>query len=163
MIIGAHIMLQSTDDDADKAFLAEVLGLDYVDAGNGFLLFGVPPAEIAVHESGQNDVHQLFLMCEDIEDFVDAMMARGIAFTEPRNQGWGTVTEVTLPGGGKLGVYEPHHARPKHAAPKARRKGGRPAAKKAARRAAGKAPARRGAARKAAAKAKPRKKARKRR
>jgi hypothetical protein len=148
MIIGAHIMLQSRDESADKSFLADVLKLSSVDAGGGFLIFGVPPAEVAVHESDRNDVHQLFFMCDDIEGFTSDMGKRGIAFTAPRNQGWGTLTEITLPGGGKLGVYQPHHARPKHAGPKVSR---RPAAKKPAKKVA----AKKSVAKKSVAKKKP--------
>jgi hypothetical protein len=114
MIIGAHVMLHSRDEAADREFLSDVLKLGSVDAGDGFMIFGIPPVEIAIHGSDRNDHHQLYLMCEDIEDFVAEMAERAIAFTPPSFQGWGTMTEVTLPGGGKLGVYEPHHKRPKH-------------------------------------------------
>src|ERR1700722_15094123 len=131
MIIGAHIMVQSTNDAADKAFLTEVLKLSSVDAGNGFLIFGVPPAEIAVHESDKNGAHELFFMCEDIEDFIALMREKDIAYTAPRNQGWGTLTQITLPGGGTLGVYQPHHKRPKPTIVKAEAKK-TPAKKKAA-------------------------------
>ena len=113
MIIGAHIMIQSTNDAADKAFLTNILKLSSVDAGGGFLIFGVPPAEIALHESDKNGAHELFLMCEDIEDFVAMMRVKDIAYTTPQNRGWGTMTQITLPGGGALGVYQPHHKRPK--------------------------------------------------
>src|SRR5271170_5680611 len=109
MIIGAHIMLNSRNAVADRAFLTEILKLSSVDAGGGFLIFGLPPAEVAMHEAEENDVHTLHLMCDDIEEFVAAMAARGIASSEPANRGWGTVSEITLPGGGKLGVYQPHH------------------------------------------------------
>lgn len=129
MIIGAHVMLHSRDEDADRAFLSDVLGLGSVDAGDGYEIFGIPPAEMAVHGSDRNDLHQLYLMCEDIENFVAEMAARAIAFTPPSFQGWGTMTEITLPGGGKLGVYQPHHKRPKHRAAKPARKA---AAKKSA-------------------------------
>jgi hypothetical protein len=128
MIIGAHIMLQSRDEAADRAFLSDVLNLGSVDAGEGYMIFGVPPAEVAIHGSDRNDIHQLYLMCEDIEDFLAEMAERAIAFTPPSFQGWGTMTEVTLPGGGKLGVYQPHHKRPKHSVPKPAKKA---AAKKA--------------------------------
>ena len=130
MIIGAHVMLQSMNDAADMAFLTQVLKLKSVDAGNGFLIFGVPPAEVAVHGSDQNGVHELFFMVEDIGDFVELMEENDIAYTQPANRGWGTLTEVTLPGGGKLGVYQPHHKRPKHPAAKAPAK--KAAAKKTA-------------------------------
>lgn len=113
MIVGAHIMLQSRNEKADKAFLTDVLKLSSVDTGGGFLIFGLPPSEVAIHESEKNDVHQLFLMVDNIETFIADMKKRDIATTPVRNQGWGSLTEMTLPGGGKLGVYQPHHARPK--------------------------------------------------
>jgi hypothetical protein len=122
MIIGAHIMLQSRDDAADQAFLTDVLKLASVDAGDNFLIFGLPPAEVAVHANDKNDIHQLFLMCDDIDVFVDDMKRRGISATPPANRGWGTMTEITLPGGGMLGVYQPHHKRPKAKAVGAKKK-----------------------------------------
>jgi hypothetical protein len=152
MIIGAHVMIQSRDDAADKAFLTDVLRLSSVDAGEGFRIFGVPPAEVAVHESEHNDVHQLFFMCEDIGDFISEMKTRGIAFTAPSHRGWGTLTEITLPGGGRLGVYQPHHKRPKH-----------PAARRAARKTSAKIPARKKARKKLGAKRSVKSKARRRR
>jgi hypothetical protein len=89
-----------------------VLKFPSVDAGGGFLIFGTPPAEIAIHDSDRNDIHQLYLMCEDAGRFLAEMRRLGIACSEPSRQRWGTVFEITLPGGGKLNVYEPHHARP---------------------------------------------------
>src|SRR5690348_13329313 len=115
MITGAHVMLQSRNPSADKAFFGGVLNLPSVDAGGGFLIFGVPPAEVAIHDSDTNGVHQLYLMCEDAARFVAEMQRLGIACTEPTQQRWGTLFEITLRGGGKLGVYEPHHARPEQA------------------------------------------------
>jgi len=161
MIIGAHIMLQSRNPSADKAFFGGVLNLPSVDAGGGFLIFGVPPAEVAIHDSEKNYVHQLYLMCDDAARFVGEMQRIGIACSTPSEQRWGTLFEITLPGGGKLGVYEPHHARPTGApAPT-------PRAAKAKRRAPAKRPARakRKAAvpRKAKAKAKAPRKAKTRR
>ena len=112
MIIGAHIMIHSRDEAADKAFFKDVLKLNCVDAGGGFLIFGLPPSELAFHESDKNDVHQLHLMCDDIEAFAADMKKRDIACTPPKSQSWGTMLEMTLPGGGKLGVYQPNHKRP---------------------------------------------------
>jgi hypothetical protein len=112
MIVGAHVMLQSRNPSADKAFFGGVLNLPSVDAGGGFLIFGVPPAEVAIHDSDNNDVHQLYLMCDDARRFIADMQRLGIACTEPTQQRWGTLFEITLPGGGRLSVYEPHHARP---------------------------------------------------
>lgn len=112
MINGAHTIIYSTNPEADRAFLRDVLGLPSVDVGDGWLIFGLPPAEVAVHPSEKNDVHELFLMCEDIEAFVAKMKEHAIPCEEVQNQGWGLLTTLTLPGGGKLGVYQPRHERP---------------------------------------------------
>lgn len=112
MISGAHVVISSTDPEADRAFLRDVLALPHVDVGDGWLIFGLPPAEVAVHPSGSNDVHEFFLMCDDVEAFVAGMKTRGISYGKIENLGWGLLTRLTLPGGGKLGVYQPRHARP---------------------------------------------------
>ena len=133
MIIGAHIMLQSTNDRADMAFLTDVLKLQSINAGGGYMIYGIPPAEVSIHGSDQNDVHRLYFMCDDIAAFTGDMTRHGIAFSTPVRQSWGTVTEITLPGGGNLGVYQPRHPRPELAGAKlaARKKTSR-RAKKAA-------------------------------
>jgi hypothetical protein len=113
MIIGAHSIIYSKSPEADRAFLRDALGLPSVDVGEGWLIFGLPPAEVAVHPSGKNDVHEFYLMCDDVAAFVAAMGKRGVGCSAVQNQGWGLLTQVTLPGGGKLGVYQPRHARPK--------------------------------------------------
>jgi hypothetical protein len=113
MIIGAHSILYSTKPEADRAFLRDVLELPNVDVGGGWLIFGLPPAEVAVHPSGENDVHEFYLMCNDVEAFIAEMHQRRVACGPVHNQGWGLLTQVTLPGGGKLGVYQPRHARPR--------------------------------------------------
>jgi hypothetical protein len=113
MIIGAHSIIYSKAPQADRVFLQRVLELPSVDVGDGWLIFGLPPAEVAVHPSEENDVHELFLMCDDVEAFVEAMSHRNIRCSPVQNQGWGLLTHVMLPGGGKVGVYEPRHARPK--------------------------------------------------
>jgi len=112
MITGAHAILYSTDADADRAFLRDVLGFPHVDAGEGWLIFRLPPAEVAVHPSDENDAHELFLMTDDVEALVASMAGRGIATAPISEQGWGRLTQVTLPGGGKLGIYQPRHASP---------------------------------------------------
>lgn len=112
MITGAHSIIYSAKADADRAFFRDVLGLTYVDVGDGWLIFALPPAEVAVHPSDKNDKHELYLMCGDIEAFVAAMKARQISCAPVRDQGWGLLTALTLPGGGSIGVYEPRHARP---------------------------------------------------
>jgi hypothetical protein len=113
MIIGAHSIIYSTNPDADRTFLRDTLKLTHVDVGGGWLIFGLPPAEIAVHPSDENDVHEFYFMCQDIQAFVDEMTKRSIACAAIQDQGWGLLSSVTLPGGGKLGVYQPRHARPK--------------------------------------------------
>ncbi len=113
MLIGAHSIIYSTNPDADRAFLRDVLTLPNVDLGEGWLIFGLPPAEVAVHPSSKNDVHELYLMCDDIEAFVEEMKTHNIVCSPVQNQGWGLLAQMTLPGGGKLGIYQPRHARPK--------------------------------------------------
>jgi hypothetical protein len=112
VIIGAHAIVYSKDPDADRAFLKDVLGFPHVDAGAGWLIFGLPPAEVAVHPSDENDVHELYLMTDDVEALVASMRVRGIEAAPISDRGWGLLTQVPLPGGGKLGIYEPRHARP---------------------------------------------------
>jgi len=113
MITGAHSIIYSKNPETDRAFLRDVLGLPNVDVGGGWLIFGLPPAEVAVHPSDENGVHELFLICDDVQAFIAEMKDRGIACGPVQNPGWGMLTEVKLPGGGKLGVYQPRHARPK--------------------------------------------------
>ena len=118
MIIGAHSIISSRNPDADRAFLRDVLKLTNVDVGGGWLIFGLPPAEVAVHPSNENDVHEFYLMCDDVEGFIAEMKPHGIACGPVQNLGWGLLTQVMLPGGGKLGIYQPRHARPKTMAAK---------------------------------------------
>jgi hypothetical protein len=113
MLIGAHSIIYSKNADADRAFLRDVLKVANVDVGGGWLIFGLPPAEVAVHPSEKNDVHELYLMCDDIEAFVGEMHRRQIVCSPVNDQGWGLLTQITLPGGGHLGIYQPRHARPR--------------------------------------------------
>jgi hypothetical protein len=113
VIIGAHSILYSRKPEADRAYLRDVLQLPSVDVGGGWLIFGLPPAEVAIHPSDENDVHELYLMCDNLKAFIADMKKRGIACGSVHSPGWGVLTHVMLPGGGKLGVYEPRHARPK--------------------------------------------------
>jgi catechol 2,3-dioxygenase-like lactoylglutathione lyase family enzyme len=112
VITGAHSIIYSKNADADRAFLRDVLGLPNVDAGGGWLIFGLPPAEVAVHPADKNDVHEFFLLCDDIQAFVQAMDLRGVNCGPVQTQSWGALTHLTLPGGGRIGVYQPRHARP---------------------------------------------------
>jgi hypothetical protein len=112
MITGAHSIIFSKNPDADRGFLREVLKLPNVDAGDGWLIFGLPPAEVAIHPSDANDVHELYLICDDIGAVTAELARHGIACSPLESYHWGLLVRVTLPGGGKLGVYQPRHARP---------------------------------------------------
>ena len=112
MITGAHAILYSRKPDEDRAFFRDVLKLPNVDVGDGWLIFGLPPSEVAVHPADQSGRQELYLMCDDVEAFVAAMTQRGLSCAPVQHQGWGVLTSVTLPGGGTLGVYQPRHARP---------------------------------------------------
>jgi len=107
MFNGAHVILYSRDADADRAFLRDTLGFPWVDAGSGWLLFKLPPAEVAVHPTDAEPKHELYLMCDDIEK---VLSAEGISVVEPASdQGWGVVASIRLPSGTLLSVYEPRH------------------------------------------------------
>lgn len=134
MIHGAHVIIYSTNAEADRAFFRDTLEYDSVDAGRGWLIFALPPAEVAVHPADGAEKHELYLMCDDVEAFVAEMKSKKIKCTTPSEQGWGTLTSLTLPGGGTLGVYEPHHPSPITKGGKGGKgaaKGGKPAAKSA--------------------------------
>jgi hypothetical protein len=113
MIIGAHSIIYSKSPELDLAFLRDVLKLPSIDLGGGWLIFALPPAEVALHPSSKNDVHEFYLMCDDVQALIGEMKKRSVACSPVQNQIWGLLTHVTLPGGGKLGIYQPRHARPK--------------------------------------------------
>jgi len=113
MITGAHSIIYSKNAEADRRFFRDVLKLTNMDVGDGWLIFGLPPPEVAVHPSKKNDVHEFYLMCDDLHAFIAKLKEHKIAFDPVHDEGYGLVTQLTLPGGGKLGVYEPRHARPK--------------------------------------------------
>lgn len=112
MINGVHTIIYSTEPEKDRAFMRDVLKLNNVDVGDGWLIFALPPAEIAVHPSAKNDHHELYFMCEDIHQFIKEMKAHDTACSEVKDEGWGLLTQLSLPGGGKIGVYQPRHERP---------------------------------------------------
>ena len=122
MITGAHVILYSKQSDKDRAFLRDVLSLPSVDAGEGWLIFGLPPSEVAVHPGERNDVHELYLMSGDIVAFIAEMAKHNLKCSPVMDRGWGLLTQLTLPGGGKLGVYQPRHASPKPMKVKAAKK-----------------------------------------
>jgi predicted enzyme related to lactoylglutathione lyase len=113
VITGAHAIVYTTDADADRAFFRDVLGLAWVDAGGGWPIFALPPAELAAHPHATGGGHELYLMCDDVHATVRELRAKGASVaSEVRDAGWGLLTEITLPGGGRLGLYEPRHPRP---------------------------------------------------
>jgi hypothetical protein len=118
MIRGAHIIVYSKDAEADRNFIRDVLKFPFVDVGHGWLIFALPPAEVAVHPSSEAS-HELYLMCDDVKAFVATMAAEAIACTPVSEERWGSLTHVTLPGGGKLGVYQPKHPSPSWPDPEA--------------------------------------------
>ncbi|MGH3764753.1 MAG: VOC family protein [Pseudonocardiaceae bacterium] len=108
MINGAHVIIYSRDAEADRAFLRDVLGCPHADAGGGWLIFKLPPAEVAVHPIGEGESHELYLMCDDVEATVTELAAKGVEFVKPvSNQGWGLSTSIRLPGGGASGFTNP--------------------------------------------------------
>lgn len=112
MIIGAHTVLYTTDPEGDRAFLRDIIGLPHVDVGHGWLIFGLPPAEVAVHPAETSGKHELFFMCDDIGAFIARMGTHDVPCTPIHEEPWGRLTSITLPGGGTVGVYQPLHARP---------------------------------------------------
>jgi len=112
VINGSHVIVFSRDPEADRAFFADVLGQPHVDAGGGWLIFELPPAEVAVHPSDSSVEHELYFLCDDVEDTMRDLRDKGVQFTqEITEERWGRVTRFRLPGGSDMGMYEPRHPR----------------------------------------------------
>ena len=119
MITGTHLLLYSADAEADRAFLRDVLGFRHVDVGQGWLIFGLPPAEVGVHPGDGTFVQQhagkkmlgavVYLMCDDVEGEVAHLAAKGVECTEIEVANWGLATSIPMPGGGSIGLYQPTH------------------------------------------------------
>ena len=109
MIFGAHVILYSKDAEADRSFLRDILGFSSVDAGHGWLIFALPPAEVAVHPAVTNGQHELYLMCDDLAAEISTLAANGVQCSEVQNERWGSIVRIALPGGGELGLYQPKH------------------------------------------------------
>jgi catechol 2,3-dioxygenase-like lactoylglutathione lyase family enzyme len=109
MISGAHMIVYSKDAEVDRAFFRDVLGFASVDAGHGWLIFAMPPAEAAFHPSDGNDVHELYFMCEDLKVEMAALAEKGVRCSDVQEARWGSITKIQLPGGGKVGLYQPKH------------------------------------------------------
>ena len=112
LISGAHVMIFTRDEDADRAFLRDVLEVPCIDGGGGWLIYKLPPTEMGVHGGEQNDIHHLYFMTDSLDDAMAQLASKGVECSEPFNASWGRATSVPLPGGGKIGLYEPRHARP---------------------------------------------------
>jgi len=112
MINGAHVVLYSVNAEADRAFIRDVLGFAHIDAGDNWLIFRLPPAEVAVHPGSAGDGHELFLMCDDVAAEIMRLTAAGVACGPINDPGWGRLTTIDLPSGAQLGLYEPRHERP---------------------------------------------------
>jgi hypothetical protein len=109
MIFGAHVIVYSKDAAADRLFLQRVLGLSSVDAGHGWLIFALPPAEVAVHPAEANDRHELYFMCDDLKSEMAAFGQKGVRCSDAQEARWGSITTIQLPGGGAIGLYQPKH------------------------------------------------------
>lgn len=113
MINGAHCMIYSIDAEADRKFFRDVLKLPNVDVGGGWLIFGLPPTELAVHPTEAHNTQELYLMCEDLHKLLATLGHADTPCSPIGEQSWGRSTRVTLPSGGTVGVYQPTQARPK--------------------------------------------------
>jgi catechol 2,3-dioxygenase-like lactoylglutathione lyase family enzyme len=109
MISGAHVVIYSKNAEADRAFCRDVLGFKSVDAGHGWLLFALPPAEAAFHPSDENSANELYLMCEDLRAEMASLAKRGVKCSDVEEARWGSITKMRLPGGGDVRLYQPKH------------------------------------------------------
>src|SRR5436190_11420752 len=110
LITGTHMIVSSSDPASDRAFFRDVLGFESVDAGGGWLIFALPPAEVAVHPTDGPPQHELYLMCDDIEVTLAELEGKGVEIAAPiSDEGWGRLARIAVPGAGELGIYEPRH------------------------------------------------------
>ena len=112
MIFGAHVIVYSNDVAADRAFFLEVLGFSSVDAGHGWLIFALPPGELAVHPADDGARTELYFMCTDLQAQIAALEEKGVICSEVEEARWGLVTRIRLPGGSEVGLYQPNHPSP---------------------------------------------------
>jgi catechol 2,3-dioxygenase-like lactoylglutathione lyase family enzyme len=110
MIFGAHVIVYSKNADSDRAFFRDVLGLKSVDAGHGWLIFALPPAEAAFHPSDKNGIQELYFMCDDLKAEMASLAQKGVKCSEIQEAQWGSITSLRLPGGGEVHLYQPKHA-----------------------------------------------------
>jgi catechol 2,3-dioxygenase-like lactoylglutathione lyase family enzyme len=113
MINGVHAVIFTQDAEADRAFFRDTLGFSSVDAGDGWLIFALPPAELAAHPSDADSHHELYLMCDNVHTTIDGLKSKGVEFSQPvSDERFGLLSTIRLPGGGELGLYEPRHPSP---------------------------------------------------
>jgi catechol 2,3-dioxygenase-like lactoylglutathione lyase family enzyme len=108
MISGTHVVVYSKDAEADRAFFSDVLGFKSVDAGHGWLIFALPPAEAAFHPAKEG-AHELYFMCDDLKAEMAYLAKKGVKFSKVEDARWGSITKMLLPGGGEVGLYQPKH------------------------------------------------------
>src|SRR5262245_58375442 len=109
MISGAHMIVYTKNPEADRAFFRDVLGFANVDAGGGWLIFALPPAEVAFHPSDESDQHELYFLCADLKTEMEVLAQKGVHCSEVQETRWGSITKIRLPGGGQIGLYQPKH------------------------------------------------------
>ncbi len=109
MLTDAHVMIYSKNPEADRKFFGGVLGFRSIDAGHGWLIFGLPAAEVAFHPHDKNNQHEMFLVCNNLKAQMAALKKKGVRFGQIGEERWGTRTTISLPGGGEVGLYEPTH------------------------------------------------------
>ena len=109
MIFGAHVIVYSKDATADRAFFRDILGFGSVDAGHGWLIFALPPAEAAFHPDEENHRHELYFMCDDLKAEMSTLKKKGVECSEIQEARWGSISKIRLPGGGQIGLYQPKH------------------------------------------------------
>jgi len=109
MITGAHIIVYSKDPAADRAFFGDILNFSSVDAGHGWLIFALPPAEAAFHPSEKNGLHELYFMCDDLKNAMKSLKDKNVKCGAVTEERWGSLTHISLPGGGQIGLYQPKH------------------------------------------------------
>jgi catechol 2,3-dioxygenase-like lactoylglutathione lyase family enzyme len=109
MIFGGHVIVYSKDAAADRGFFRDILGLPSVDAGHGWLIFALPPGELAVHPAEENDRQDLYFMCDDLKAEISALAKKGVRCSDVQEARWGSITKIRLPGGGEVGLYQPKH------------------------------------------------------
>ena len=109
MISGAHVIVYTKDSEADRAFFRDVLGLKSADAGQGWLIFALPPGEAAFHPANENGPHELYFMCDSLKAEIATLGEKGVTCSKVEQARWGSITKMKLPGGGEIGLYQPKH------------------------------------------------------